>query len=44
MTLFPIELGLPPSEEAGYDDLINCEAFPRVMNYTNAQLEQEARR
>ena len=36
--------GVSLSEEASYDDLINCEAFPEVVNYTDAELEQEALR
>ena len=32
--------GVPLSEEASYDDLINCEAFPEVVNYTDVELEQ----
>ena len=36
--------GLPLSEEASYDDLINCEALPGIVNYTDVELEQEALR
>ena len=28
----------------GYDDHINCEAFPEIANYTDEQLEEEVRR
>ena len=32
------------SEGASYNDVINCEAFPEVVNFTNAQLQEEANR
>ena len=42
LAIFVVILALHQSEGAGYNDTISCEAFPEVLNYTDAELQAEA--